>query len=171
MIKILSLLYLPFFIIKRYLKSSKFTNMILVKVYCFLGAKISKNVRIEGNVDLLGLKNISIDENSFIGKGSRLIAYEKDIVIGKNVLIAANTTLITRSHIYKDIDIPIKLQGYINNSIHIEDDVWIGTNCIILSGVKIRKGSIIAANSVVNKDVAPYTIVGGSPAKFIKKRV
>ena len=52
----------------------------------------------------------------------------------------------------------------------IEDDVWIGANCIILSGVKISRGAIIAAGSVVIKDVAPFTIVGGVPARLIKER-
>ena len=52
----------------------------------------------------------------------------------------------------------------------IEDDVWIGANCIILSGVKISRGAIIAAGSVVIKEVAPYSIIAGVPAKQIKKR-
>jgi len=122
-------------------------------------------------VDLLGLKNINIGKNSYIGKNTRLIAYGSSIKISENVLIAANCTLITRSHVYDSLDIPIKNQGYINSPIIIEDDVWIGTNSIILKGVKIGKGAIIAANSVVNKDIEPYTIVGGSPAKFIKSRI
>ncbi|MGI4749982.1 MAG: CatB-related O-acetyltransferase [Janthinobacterium lividum] len=57
-----------------------------------------------------------------------------------------------------------------NLKVNIGNDVWIGANCIILDGVTIADGAIIAANSVVTKDVAPYQIVGGTPAKFIKKR-
>lgn len=53
----------------------------------------------------------------------------------------------------------------------IEAEVWLGANSIILSGVTIGKGAIVAAGSVVTKDVPPYTIVGGNPAKFIKNRV
>lgn len=56
-------------------------------------------------------------------------------------------------------------------AIIIEDEVWLGANSIILSGVTIGKGAIVAAGSVVTKDVPPYTIVGGNPAKFIKNRV
>lgn len=59
------------------------------------------------------------------------------------------------------------LQG----DIIIDDDVWIGAGAIILTGVTIGKGSVIAAGSIVTKDVEPYTIVGGNPAKLIKKRV
>ena len=62
-------------------------------------------------------------------------------------------------------------QGMINNSNPIiEDDVWIGRNVIILHGLIVGKGSIIAAGSVVTKNIPPYSIVGGIPAKFIKSR-
>ncbi|HFD2047649.1 CatB-related O-acetyltransferase [Clostridium perfringens] len=63
-----------------------------------------------------------------------------------------------------------KIEAYSNGEIKINDDVWIGMNSIIMSGVTIGKGSIIAAGSVVTKDVEPYTIVGGNPCKFIKYR-
>lgn len=55
-------------------------------------------------------------------------------------------------------------------SIHIEDDVWIGANVVIMSGVKVGRGSIIGAGSIVTKDIPSYSIVGGNPAKVIKKR-
>ncbi len=171
MIKILSLIVLPFFVLKRYLSSSGLINKVKINIYSLLGADISIHVKLESDVDLLGLKNIKIQGDSFIGKHTRIIAYNEKINIGRNVLIAANSTLITRSHVHTDLANPIRCQGYINKPIYIEDNVWIGTNCIILAGVRIGEGSIVAANSVVNKDVEPYTIVGGSPAKFIKKRV
>lgn len=63
-----------------------------------------------------------------------------------------------------------KYEAYSNGKIIIEDDVWIGMSAMILSGVKVGKGAIIAAGSVVTKDVSPYTIVGGNPAKVIKYR-
>ena len=58
----------------------------------------------------------------------------------------------------------------VKGNITIEDDVWIGTNSVILSGVSIGRGAIVAAGSIVSKNVEPYSIVGGIPAKFIKKR-
>ncbi|MFC4210396.1 DapH/DapD/GlmU-related protein [Pedobacter lithocola] len=61
-------------------------------------------------------------------------------------------------------------QGVEREFIKIEDDCWIGTNSVILSGVTVGKGSIIAAGSVVTKSVEPYSIMGGVPAKLIKKR-
>lgn len=63
-----------------------------------------------------------------------------------------------------------KVEAYSNGPIIIEDDVWIGMNSIIMSGVRIGRGSIVAAGSVVTKDIPPYAIVGGNPAKIIKYR-
>lgn len=63
-----------------------------------------------------------------------------------------------------------KNEAWSKGAIIIEDDVWIGTNSLILSGVRVGKGSIIAAGSVITKDVEPYSVVGGNPAKLIKKR-
>lgn len=63
-----------------------------------------------------------------------------------------------------------KIVATTKGPIIIEDDVWIGTDVIIMSGVKIGKGSVVAAGSIVTKNVEPYSIVGGNPAKLIKKR-
>lgn len=63
-----------------------------------------------------------------------------------------------------------ELEGISKGDIIIEDDVWIGQRCTILSGVKIGQGAVVAAGSVVSKDVPPYSIVGGVPAKVIKYR-
>lgn len=93
-----------------------------------------------------------------------------NLKIGNNVLIAAHTVIIPANHVYTDVNTPINLQGVTAKGITIEDDVWIGTGCKILDGVTIGKGAVIAAGAVVNKDVQPYTIVGGVPAKELKKR-
>jgi acetyltransferase-like isoleucine patch superfamily enzyme len=92
------------------------------------------------------------------------------VKIGNNVLIAGHCMIIPNSHRYDDISKPISQQGNTSKGIIIEDDVWIGHACSILDGVTVGKGSIVAAGSVVNKDVKPYSIVGGVPAVFIKMR-
>lgn len=61
--------------------------------------------------------------------------------------------------------------GHVKHPVTISDDVWIGANCVIVAGVKVGEGAVIAAGSVVTKDVAPFTYVGGVPAKLIKQRV
>lgn len=170
MYNIFSWVFMPFYVIFRYLSSSRFYFKIKNRIYFNLGVNINEDVIVERYVDLLGMKNISIGNGSFVGKGCRLVAYNEKILIGKNVLIAANTIILTRTHNFKDNNTPINKQGYNNKPVNIGNDVWIGVNCVILCGVTIGEGAIIAANSVVNRDVEPYTIVGGSPARLIKKR-
>ena len=92
------------------------------------------------------------------------------IVIGDGVRIAPGVMIYSNGHNYQDKKVPIWQQGVSLEQVTIEDDVWIGSNCVILKGVKIGKGSVIAAGSVVNKNVPPQSIVGGVPAKLIKKR-
>jgi acetyltransferase-like isoleucine patch superfamily enzyme len=91
-------------------------------------------------------------------------------VIGNDVLIAGHCMIIPAVHVFSDISIPINRQGYSSKGIIIEDNVWIGTGCSILDGIKIGSGAIIAAGSVVNRDVPANAIVGGVPAKLIKMR-
>ena len=69
------------------------------------------------------------------------------------------------------MDIPINEQGHNFGNVVIDKNVWIGANTVILGNVKIGEGAIIGAGSLVNKDVNSFTIVGGVPAKIIKKRI
>jgi acetyltransferase-like isoleucine patch superfamily enzyme len=108
-------------------------------------------------------KNCSINPYSVIyGHGG--------VTIGDNVLIAGGTMIIPNNHIYKDVQTPIALQGNDSKGIVIEDDVWIGHGCTILDGVRIGRGSVVAAGAVVNENVEPYSVVGGVPARLIKRR-
>lgn len=163
-----------FFVLKRYcelkLTKSKLFNSIRVKSFNILGSNISEQSWVSDNIELYGLKNITVSEGCFIGSGCKIIAYDKPVIIGSNVLMASGTTIITRNHNFEDRDELIKNQGYSNAKIIIEDDVWLGFNSLILPGVTIGKGAVVAANSVVTKDVPPYYVVGGVPAKFIKER-
>jgi len=85
-------------------------------------------------------------------------------------MMAPRVSLYAENHNFDSIDVPMKDQGVATAPIIIEDDCWIAANCIILSGVRIGKGSVIAAGSVVTKDVAPYSVMGGNPAKKLKTR-
>jgi acetyltransferase-like isoleucine patch superfamily enzyme len=93
------------------------------------------------------------------------------IRIGNLVRIAAHTVIVASAHKFDAIEVPICAQGFTAQGITIEDDVWVGAGCIILDGVRIGQGAIIAANSVVRRDVAPYEIVGGVPARSIGSRL
>ncbi len=90
--------------------------------------------------------------------------------IGNGVRIATGTVIITTNHVFADPSVPIYRQGVVSKGICIEDDVWIGANCTILDDVCIGQGAVIAAGAVVNKDVEPYSVVGGVPARLIKRR-
>ena len=109
--------------------------------------------------------NVSFNSNVMInarGKGR--------ISIGNNVLIGPNVVLRSINHSFETIKLPIIEQGMIDGEIIVNDDVWIGSNAVILPNCKIGKGVIVAAGAVVSSDIDSYTVVGGIPAKLIKKR-
>ena len=121
---------------------------------------------------------MTIGENVYIGKYCSL---ETDIEISNNVLLGNSVGLIGKyDHDFSCIGKSIKDSPWIgdpdyqfkgkNQKIIIEDDVWIGYGAIIISGVRVGRGAIIAAGSVVLKDVEPYSIVAGNPAKEISRR-
>jgi acetyltransferase-like isoleucine patch superfamily enzyme len=126
-----------------------------------------KNSFFENNVYISDGQNISIGKKCHINED----VFIQGAYIGNYVMIAPNVSIINASHNFYRTDIPMICQG-ITSKINpiIEDDVWIGRNVVIMPGIKIGIGSIIGAGSVVTKDVEPYSIVGGVPAKIIKKR-
>lgn len=121
------------------------------------------------------------EENIYIGSGNNLNIGEfchinenvfiQGAKIGSHVMIAPNVTILNSTHNFHKLDLPIIMQGEIKdlNPI-IENDVWIGRNVVIMPNIKIGTGSIIGAGAIVTKDVEPYSIMGGVPAKLIKKR-
>ena len=115
--------------------------------------------------------DISIGKGTYINSGCVLYT-GNGITIGENVLIAANCTLAPVNHQYKVKERKIIEQGFLKSrgGILIEDDVWIGANCAILDGAIIRKGAVIGACSLVNKEVEPYSISFGNPLRLIGYR-
>ena len=89
--------------------------------------------------------------------------------IGKNVNLAQGITVTALNHNFDDTTKRIDQQGVTTKAVTINDDVWIGANAVILPGVTIGTHSVVAAGAVVSKDVPPYTIVAGVPAKVIKQ--
>lgn len=85
-------------------------------------------------------------------------------------MISPRVSIYAENHVVERADISLKDQGIIREFVKIEDDCWIAANSVILAGVTIGRGTVIAAGSVVTKDVPPYSIVAGVPAKVIKKR-
>ncbi|MBN2789743.1 MAG: acyltransferase [Candidatus Delongbacteria bacterium] len=121
----------------------------------------------ENSIFISDAKNISIGSECQINEN----VFIQGAKIGNCVMIAPNTAILTSTHNFSRTDIPMVHQGSTKEIIPtIEDDVWIGRNVIIMPGVTIGKGSIIAAGAIVTKDVEEYSVVGGVPAKLIRKR-
>ncbi len=132
---------------------------------------LADEVSLNYGVDIKALKNTSIyiDEGTFIGPYV-CIAGPGNIKIGKSCLIAAHAGIFANNHIYSDPTQIIGSQGVTRKGIVIEDDCWLGSGVKVLDGVTIGKGSVIGANSVVTKDIPPFSIAVGVPARVIKRR-
>ena len=118
--------------------------------------------------DAIFSQKVTLGDFSGIGINAKIYG---ECHIGAFVMMGTDVTVITRNHRFDRTDVPMMKQGFEDEKpVYIGDDVWIGDRVIILPGVHIGNGCIIAAGSVVTKDVAPYTVVGGVPAHFIKER-
>lgn len=163
---------------------------ICFRLYVHIGAKLPTSVRSDRSrkirywmtknfIEYCG-KNVNIEkgagfgpelqigDNSGVGQDCKLSG---KIIIGKDVMMGPNCIMRTYSHAHSRIDIPMDQQGFEEEQImHIGDDVWIGTNVIILPGVNVGNHCILGAGAIVTKDVPDYAIVGGNPAKIIRMR-
>jgi maltose O-acetyltransferase len=127
-----------------------------------------RDINVEHGADFVTGNTISIGDRSGIGVDSWIRA---DLTIGRDVMMGTRVIIYGRDHNFDRTDIPMMDQGMGEFlPIVIEDDVWIGAAAIILKGVRIGRCSIIAAGAVVTRDVPPYAIVGGNPAKVIQYR-
>lgn len=140
------------------------------------GVKFGNNVSINNNtiIECTGIikqlgeglvigNNVGIAQNCFIQVRSK-------VIIGSDVMFGPGVSIFSETHGFDNLNIPIIEQSTVRKGVLIEDNVWVGARAIILDGVSIGTGSIIAAGSVVNKNIPPLSIVAGIPAKVIKTR-
>ncbi len=127
--------------------------------------KCGKKIRVKSNADLS--PNIEIGDYSEIGTRAMI---QGNVSIGKNVIMGPDVKIYSRNHKFDRLDIPIQFQGKEYLTTKVGDDVWIGANVIITAGCNVGNHSILAAGSVVTKDVPEYAIAGGVPAKVLKYR-
>lgn len=114
-----------------------------------------------GSPIVLG-EDCSLNHFSIIYGGAR---------IGSGVRIGAHVVIIPHNHVFKDPLVPIYKQGSTHQGVDIEDDVWIGAHVTVTDGVRIGRGSVIGAGAVVTKDIPPYSVAVGVPAKVIRSRL
>ena len=124
--------------------------------------------------DLFSYSTISIGNDVYIGPGAKFSASESSITLGNKIMFGPNVTIMGGDHNTSVVgsymfDVKEKLAEN-DEPVVIEDDVWVACNVVILKGVTIGRGAVIAAGSVVIKSVEPYSIVGGVPAKKISQR-
>jgi acetyltransferase-like isoleucine patch superfamily enzyme len=148
-----------------------------INALCVEGVTFGNNVTIlrntviecTGNIKNMGIglvigDDVGIAQNCFIQVRGK-------VTIGSHVMFGPNVSIFSENHGFTSLDMPMISQPTIRGEVIIEDDVWLGTRSVILSGIRIGKGSIIAAGALVNRDIPPYSIVAGVPGKVIKSRL
>lgn len=110
---------------------------------------------------------VTIGRDTSLNAGASTIGR---VTIGDDVRIATGVVLVGENHVFDDLDRPIREQGLTTEGIAIEDDVWIGANVTVVDGVTIGAHSVVGAGAVVTRDVPPWSVVGGVPARIIRDR-
>ncbi len=111
---------------------------------------------------------IKIGRDSLVGEYN-VIRGQGGVTIGNRVYTSPMTQLIAVNHVFTDPERPFVDQGITAEGIVIEDDVWLGSAAVVTDGVRVGRGSVVAAGAVVTKDVPPHTVVGGVPARVIRE--
>ncbi len=149
----------------------RYNLFLIIKKYFLImvGAKIGTGVVIYPGVWISPGRNLIVGNNVDLAKDV-LITTTGGVNIGDRTLIGYRTQILSSNHTIPQIGEPFPISGDEHKPIFIGKDVWIGANCIITAGINIGNGVVVAAGSVVTKDVEDFAIVGGVPAKIIKKR-
>ena len=118
-----------------------------------------------------GEGDVVLGQRTYLNSGCVLYSGH-GITIGNDVLIAANCTLAPVNHAFRDKNLLIRQQGFLpgRGGILIEDDVWIGANCVLLDGAVLRRGCVVGAGSLVRGELPAYSISHGSPAVPVDER-
>ena len=144
-------------------------------IKCSFG-QCGKNVNVPRGCRFSGIGNILVGNDVSFGERTEILTTRAKVRFGNHIMLGPGVTMVSGNH---RIDIIGKYMSEVSDAmkvpendqdIVIEDDVWIGSNAIILKGVTIGTGSVIAAGAVVTKSVPAYSIVGGNPAKVIRQR-
>ena len=147
---------------------SFFAKSIRAYLCKFIFKSTGNGINVEHGAYFANGRDIEIGNNSGLGIHCRVLG---PICIGNDVMMGPDVIIITQNHNCTRTDIPMNIQGSLTaKRVVVGDDVWIGARVIILPGVCIGNGSIIGSSAVVTKDVPPYSIIGGNPARILKSR-
>jgi acetyltransferase-like isoleucine patch superfamily enzyme len=120
----------------------------------------------------IGVRNgghVSFANNVFLNRNVKIVCYSS-IEIGEDCILADSVHIYDHDHGIDELDVPIRNQPMKSAPIVIKDNVWIGAKATVLKGVTIGTGAVVAAGAVVTRDVPPYAVVGGVPARVVKMR-
>jgi putative colanic acid biosynthesis acetyltransferase WcaF len=161
-IKVILWFFANSLIINNYLPIPMSIKVFVLKIF---GAKIGKNLTIKPKVNIKYPWFLEIGNNVWIGETAWIDNFVK-VIIEDNVCISQGATLLTGNHNYKKSNFEM-----IVGEIHLEKGSWIGAKSVVCGGVKCKSHSVLAVNSVTSKDLNPYTIYQGNPAKEIRERI
>ena len=130
---------------------------------------IGKGVKLWGGGNIWHPSRITIGDNSDLNRDV-IVQGGGGVDIGSDVLIGPRVIIYSQNHSYKDASVLVRAQGFSYERVIIEDDAWLCAACIILPGVTVRKGTVVAAGAVVTESTEPYSIVAGVPARKIGAR-
>jgi acetyltransferase-like isoleucine patch superfamily enzyme len=134
------------------------------------GLRVGRNYQVEPLATFFGFQHIRIGDDFVCGSFATIRAVAAEITIGNKVSLGPMTAVIGANHGFADLTRPIQDQPQQSEPVQIADNVWVGTGAIILPGVTIGEGAVIAAHAVVTRPVAGRTVVAGCPARVIRER-
>ena len=165
--------FVIYYAIIQHLPHSRYSSIFgkLRKVYIcnVLNIAISHpNSRFQNNIYLSGPGKVQIGQDCQINEH----VFIQGAVIGNNVMIAPHVAILANVKDTTRLDIPMNKQGWSekDKKVIIKNDVWIGRNVLVMPGITLEEGSIVAAGSVLTKDFPPYSILAGVPARLVKNR-
>ena len=159
-------LYRPLFA-----SAGSFRSGVGVVIQGFRNIRLGNGVGLNRHSSLYAARGeITLGNRVFLGDFSAINANDARIVIGNDVAIGPMTLIQGANHKFDDRNMPIIDQGHVESFVVIEDNVWIAAHCTIVPGVRIHRGAVVGAGSVVTKDVPPDAVVAGTPARVLRFR-
>ena len=138
-------------------------------LYKGLGVKMGKNVTIHFRTEIRCPERLTLGDGTIIGDNAILDA-RRGLAMGRNVNLSSNVSIYTLQHDHRDPNFDCPPEDRVKFSVEIDDRAWLGSNVVVLPGVHIGEGAVCCAGCVVTKDVEPYAVVAGIPAKKVSER-